>query len=85
MKAGYGKAGKQKTLSNFPTATTTTNYNYLWDTHSEGKVTGRCGREAKIAAADNTIWLQGKDCLIQSTISRRSNYAPVSFMADFRY
>jgi len=27
--------------------------------------TGRCGREAKIAAADNTIWLQGKDCLIQ--------------------
>jgi hypothetical protein len=37
MKAGYGKAGKQKTLSNFPTATTTTNYNYLWDTDSEGK------------------------------------------------
>ena len=33
------KAGKQKTLSNFPTATTTTNYNYLWDTDSEGKVT----------------------------------------------
>jgi hypothetical protein len=41
MKAGYGKAGKQKTLSNFPTATTTTNYNYLWDTDSEGKVTLR--------------------------------------------
>ena len=41
MKAGYGKAGKQKTLSNFPTATTTTNYNYLWDTDSEGKVTFR--------------------------------------------
>jgi hypothetical protein len=40
MKAGYGKAGKQKTLSNFPTATTTTNYNYLWDTDSEGKVKG---------------------------------------------
>jgi hypothetical protein len=39
MKAGYGKAGKQKTLSNFPTATTTTNYNYLWGTDSEGKVT----------------------------------------------
>jgi hypothetical protein len=38
MKAGYGKAGKQKTLSNFPTATTTTNYYYLWDTDSEGKV-----------------------------------------------
>src|SRR5271156_2315465 len=38
MKAGYGKAGKQKTLSNFPTASTTTNYNYLWDTDSEGKV-----------------------------------------------
>ncbi|HEX3472005.1 MAG TPA: hypothetical protein VHT28_12560, partial [Silvibacterium sp.] len=38
MKAGYGKAGKRKTLSNFPTATTTTNYNYLWDTDSEGKV-----------------------------------------------
>jgi hypothetical protein len=38
MKAGYGKAGKQKTLFNFPTATTTTNYNYLWDTDSEGKV-----------------------------------------------
>jgi hypothetical protein len=28
-KAGYGKAGKQRTLSNFPTASTTTNYNYL--------------------------------------------------------
>jgi hypothetical protein len=41
MKAGYGKAGKQKTLSNFPTATTTTNYNYLWDTDSEGKVKQR--------------------------------------------
>ena len=40
MKAGYGKAGKQTTLSNFPTATTTTNYNYLWDTDSEGKVNG---------------------------------------------
>jgi len=38
MKAGYGKAGKQTTLSNFFTATTTTNYNYLWDTDSEGKV-----------------------------------------------
>src|SRR5277367_31156 len=38
MKAGYGKAGKQTTLSNFSTATTTTNYNYLWDTDSEGKV-----------------------------------------------
>src|ERR1700758_5579513 len=38
MKAGYGKAGKQKTLSCFPTATTTTNYNYLWDTDSEGKI-----------------------------------------------
>jgi hypothetical protein len=31
-KTGYGKAGKQNTLSNFPTATTTTNYNQLWDT-----------------------------------------------------
>src|SRR5271166_1714069 len=30
---------EQKTLSSFPTATTTTNYNYLWDTDSEGKVT----------------------------------------------
>jgi hypothetical protein len=37
-KTGYGKAGKQTTLSNFPTATTTTNYNQLWDTDSEGKV-----------------------------------------------
>jgi hypothetical protein len=36
--AGYGKAGKQNTLSNFPTAKTTTNYNKLWDTDSEGKV-----------------------------------------------
>jgi putative transposase len=35
--AGYGKAGKQNTLSNLPTATTTTNYNQLWDTDSEGK------------------------------------------------
>src|ERR1700758_669456 len=41
MKAGYGKAGKQKTLSCFPTATTTTHYNYLWDTDSEGKVSPR--------------------------------------------
>ena len=40
MKEGYGKAGKQKTLSNFPTATTTTNYNYLWDSDSEGKIIG---------------------------------------------
>jgi hypothetical protein len=37
-KAGYGKAGKQNPLSNFPTASTTTKYNYLWDTGSEGKV-----------------------------------------------
>jgi hypothetical protein len=29
---GYGKAGKQSALSNFPTATTTTNYNPVWDT-----------------------------------------------------
>src|ERR1700758_4201554 len=43
MKAGYGKVGKQKTLSCFPTATTTTNYNYLWDTDSEGKITSRSG------------------------------------------
>jgi predicted acylesterase/phospholipase RssA len=35
---GYGKAGKQSALSNFPTATTTTNYNPVWDTDSEGKV-----------------------------------------------
>ena len=28
-KTGYGKAGKQSALSNFPTATTTTNYNHL--------------------------------------------------------
>jgi hypothetical protein len=46
MKAGYGKAGKQKTLSNFPTATTTTNYNYLWDTDSvalgEARKRGNC-------------------------------------------
>jgi hypothetical protein len=38
-KAGYGKAGKQNPLSNFPTASTNTKYNYLWDTGSEGKVT----------------------------------------------
>jgi hypothetical protein len=36
-KAGYGKAGKQKPLSNFPTATTTTKYIQLWDTDSRGK------------------------------------------------
>jgi hypothetical protein len=35
--AGYGKAGKQKPLSNFPTATTTTKYIQLWDTDSRGK------------------------------------------------
>jgi hypothetical protein len=35
--AGYGKAGKQKPLSNFSTATTTTKYIELWDTDSEGK------------------------------------------------
>jgi putative transposase len=28
-KTSYGKAGKQTTLPNFPTASTTTNYNYL--------------------------------------------------------
>src|ERR1700761_4053410 len=27
-----------KPISTLPTATTTTNYNYLWDTDSEGKV-----------------------------------------------
>jgi hypothetical protein len=32
------KVGKQNTLSNFPTATTTTNHNQLWDTDPEGKV-----------------------------------------------
>jgi len=37
-KTGYGKAGKQKPLSNFPTATTTTKYIQLWDTDSKGKV-----------------------------------------------
>ncbi|MGB7554350.1 MAG: hypothetical protein WBM04_08245, partial [Candidatus Korobacteraceae bacterium] len=37
--AGYGKAGKQKPLSNFPTATTTTKYIQLWDTDSRGKAT----------------------------------------------
>jgi hypothetical protein len=37
--AGYGKAGKQKPLSNFPTASTTTKYIQLWDTDSEGKAT----------------------------------------------
>src|SRR5271165_6202553 len=35
---GHGKAGKQNALSNFPTATATTNYNQLWGTDSEGKV-----------------------------------------------
>jgi hypothetical protein len=39
--AGYGKAGKQKPLSNFPTASTTTKYIQLWDTDSEGKAKGR--------------------------------------------
>ncbi len=37
IKAGYGKAGKQNALSNFPTATTTTKYIQLWDTDSRGK------------------------------------------------
>jgi hypothetical protein len=53
MKAGYGKAGKQKTLSNFPTATTTTNYNYLWDTHSEGKVIPALPRASKGTQGQN--------------------------------
>ena len=37
-------------LSNFPTATTTTNYNYLWDTDSEGKVDKR-----QISSAVSTV------------------------------
>ena len=32
------KSGKQEDASHFSTATTTTNYNKLWDTDSEGKV-----------------------------------------------
>src|SRR5271170_1696195 len=52
MKAGYGKAGKQTTLSNFSTATTTTNYNYLWDTDSEGKVSWR----GSVAGAVQVLW-----------------------------
>jgi hypothetical protein len=35
---GYGKAGKQSALCNFPTATTTTNYNQYGIRDSEGKV-----------------------------------------------
>jgi hypothetical protein len=36
---GYGKSWKSiKPISTLPTATTTTNYNQLWDTDSEGKV-----------------------------------------------
>ncbi len=70
MKAGYGKAGKQKTLSNFPTATTTTNYNYLWDTDSEGKVTplpnwavdgGRFTSEKAVFPTDFSDWLDNLD------------------------
>src|ERR1700681_2434903 len=33
------KQESKSTLSNFPTATTTTNYNPVWDTDSEGKIT----------------------------------------------
>ena len=57
MKEGYGKAGKQKTLSNFPTATTTTNYNYLWGTDSEGKVkaVGRMQRAMTFASCSRKI------------------------------
>jgi hypothetical protein len=32
------KQESKSTLSNFPTATTTTNYNPVWDTDSEGKI-----------------------------------------------
>src|SRR5271169_1031054 len=41
MKAGYGKAGKQKNkkLSNSSTATTTMNYNSSYDTESLSKST----------------------------------------------
>jgi hypothetical protein len=39
--AGYGKAGKQKPLSNFSTATTTMKYMQLWDTDSRGKAKER--------------------------------------------
>src|ERR1700757_1275023 len=56
MKAGYGKAGKQKTLSCFPTATTTTNYNYLWDTDSEGKVKLRKPQKAPSTQRDVPQW-----------------------------
>jgi hypothetical protein len=49
-KTGYGKAGKQKPLSNFPTATTTTKYIQLWDTDSKGKVKGLALSAKKQAA-----------------------------------
>ena len=38
---GYGKAEKQKPLSNFPTATTTTKCIQLWDTDSRGKFSSK--------------------------------------------
>ena len=53
-KTGYGKAGKQTTLSNFPTAMTTTNYNQLWDTDSESKVT-RTAEQNGLGAPNSEI------------------------------
>jgi hypothetical protein len=50
---GYGKAGKQNTLSNFPTATTTTKYNQLWDTEPEGKV--RKNRKLALIMSDKEV------------------------------
>jgi hypothetical protein len=38
IEEGHGKAGKQKPLSGFPTASATTKCIQLWDTDSEGKV-----------------------------------------------
>src|ERR1700692_866120 len=37
-KQAMEKQESKSTLSNFPTATTTTNYNPVWDTDSEGKI-----------------------------------------------
>jgi hypothetical protein len=41
QKLAMEKQESKERFPAFPTASTTTNYNYLWDTHSEGKVTCR--------------------------------------------
>src|SRR5271156_2685999 len=67
--AGYICADPKHSLQRFslqsdggpyiPTATTTTNYNYLWDTDSEGKVTPPAGGWTSSGNAEISFQLSG--------------------------